>query len=120
MDTAEDPTVQPEVAPPNDDPIVDGPSQEESQPQNERELSQTDHLNKSLLTSFLARLNDPNCAYPMTAGQGFQQDQTGGESDTAHHDKETTGGKMDEDASSPWLQNDWNDTNDEAVEMTEK
>lgn len=35
------------------------------EPPPERELSQTDHLNKSLLTSFLARLNNPNSAFPL-------------------------------------------------------
>lgn len=39
--------------------------------QEEREITQTDHLNKSLLTSFLSRLNDPSTSPQFPTVQGI-------------------------------------------------
>ena len=66
MDTSENTGNNPGVSPPNGVPleVTDDMAEEENASQDEREITQTDHLNKSLLTSFLDRLNDPNFHIP--------------------------------------------------------
>ncbi len=74
MDTSENTGNDPGLSPPNGgvplEVTADMPMAEEETPsQNEREITQTDHLNKSLLTSFLSRLNDPNFRIPQPHSQ---------------------------------------------------
>ena len=112
MDSSENTEIQPEPSPPNGVPM-EVPLEEEPPNQNERELTQTDHLNKSLLTAFLGRLNDPNFTIPqqhMQSTEATEGSQTNDEhfavernGDGSHHGNETDGrGKGDA----------WNDKND--------